>query len=115
MKRFFIFISVCLLGLCVFASCEKEEEKLHYSYEATINAANSEVDTIDDALAPRLDKVYKFTESEAQAEWNAFLSKIDESKLKFVDGEFYTVSFYQMDVSGSKMKPIKTIGTKTWK
>lgn len=118
MKKFLVVISVCLLGLLLFTSCKKDNgsEKQYYAYEATVFAHNSEVEVIDVVLAPRVAKgLYHLTEAQAVAEWNDFISKIDESKLKFAEGEYYTVTFNLLDTGATSAKPIKAVGTKTWK
>lgn len=129
MKRIFTFLAVLFASLAL-VSCNKDGAVMSFyeyqsdSFTITGNTSTTNVAVINNALAPRLqanNNMYQISDSQAVAEWNSFVSSVDDSKVVFgTDSEFYTVSFVKVNVNEkgefeSESVIVKTVGTKTWK
>lgn len=124
MKKITLIISALILSAFMFSSCEKEEDLSYYMYDHSFNLSEittsagtqkSEISEITNALDPRLNHVYNnLSSSQAAAEWQSFLNEIDESKLSFLPGNYYTVTFAKYVVKGNESVMDKIVGEKTW-
>lgn len=109
MKQIKTLFFAIAMSLAVLTGCEKEGNKQYYSYDTEFKIHDStitgkcETTEINNALNSRLNKLFEFTEEEAEAEWNSFISSIDESKISFTEGSYYTVRLNVMKIQGEKM------------
>lgn len=116
MKKLVLLISVLILGVSFFSSCEDQGATGYYYYSVEFKISqNSDVSSIDNALEPRINKLFTLTSEQAQDEWNSFLDSVDESAVVIKGEDYYTVTFSKMKEQGMEFVPDKTVGTKTWK
>lgn len=113
-KILLIFASI--FALTLFTSCEDADTSLGYNYYLEWKlSSRSNVEEIENsynkhkiALGQNLD------EAGAYAEWNKFLSDIDDSKVVIVKGDYYTVKLAELVEMNGQLIPGKIIGMKTW-
>lgn len=125
MKRLIIAL-LCLTAINSLVSCEGYDDyvkNLKSEYEYTVNKHNvkgSDIEAIEQALAKHeWQKSKSLTKDEAKAEWESFLSDINDEEVEITDGEYVTVRFHELVpmtideiihwVEGD------SVGEKTWK
>lgn len=125
MKRLIIAL-LCLIAINSLVSCEGYDDyvkNLKSEYEYTVNKHNvkgSDIEAIEQALAKHeWQKSKSLTKDEAKAEWESFLSDINDEEVEITDGEYVTVRFHELVpmtideiihwVEGD------SVGEKTWK
>lgn len=86
-------------------------------YSGTLST--TDVSEIDNALEPRLNKIYQVNEKEAIQEWDAFLASVDNSKVVFgTEEEYYTVSLQLYESQDDELESVPVgapLRTYTWK
>ena len=125
MKR--LIIALLYLGVVTaVAACEGYDDyvkNLKSEYEYTVNKHNvkgSDIEAIEQALAKHeWQKSKSLTKDEAKAEWESFLSDINDEEVEITDGEYVTVRFHELVpmtiddiihwIEGD------SVGEKTWK
>lgn len=117
---------LCLVALSAIVACEGYDdyvENLKSEYEYTVNKHNvkgSDIEAIEQALTKHeWQKSKSLTKDEAKAEWESFLSDINDEEVEITDGEYVTVRFHELVpmtideiihwIEGD------SIGEKTWK
>ena len=107
-------------------SCEGYDDyvkNLKSEYEYTVNKHNvkgSDIEAIEQALDKHeWQKSKSLTKDEAKAEWESFLSDINDEEVEITDGEYVTVRFHELVpmtideiihwIEGD------SVGEKTWK
>lgn len=114
MKRFLVVLSVLFIGLFTLVSCE-ENTVDYYIYSVEFHITNhSDVQAIDDELEPRINQLYEFTESEAQAEWDSFINSVDESKIVLYEGDYYIVGLEKQAIDGNRFVTESIFAQKIW-
>ena len=125
MKRLIIAL-LCLGALSAFVACEGYDDyvkNLKSEYEYTVNKHNvkgSDIEAIEQALDKHeWQKSKSLTKDEAKAEWESFLSDINDEEVEITDGGYVTVRFHELVpmtideiihwVEGD------SVGEKTWK
>lgn len=115
MKRVMLLIALAV-SAALFTSCEKQETINQYSYSHSFHLSHrSDVSAITDILNPKLNEIFEISQAEAEAEWDQFVNMVDESKLVFMEDEYYTVTFSRMEIQGNRLVEAETVGTKTWR
>ena len=98
-------------------------KNLKYEYGYTVkkhNVKGSDIEAIEQALAKHeWQKSKSLTKDEAKAEWESFLSDINDEEVEITDGEYVTVRFHELVpmtideiihwIEGD------SVGEKTWK
>ena len=107
-------------------SCEGYDDyvkNLKYEYGYTVkkhNVKGSDIEAIEQALDKHEWQKYKqLTKEEAKAEWESFLSDINDEEVEITDGGYVTVRFHEL-VSMTIDEIIHwvegvSVGEKTWK
>ena len=102
MKRLIIAL-LCLTAINSLVSCEGYDDyvkNLKSEYEYTVNKHNvkgSDIEAIEQALAKHeWQKSKSLTKDEAKAEWESFLSDINDEEVEITDGEYVTVRFHEL-------------------
>ena len=121
-----IIVLLCLTAVNAAVSCEGYDDyvkNLKSEYEYTVNKHNvkgSDIEAIEQALAKHeWQKPKSLTKDEAKAEWESFLSDINDEEVEITDGGYVTVRFHELVpmtideiihwVEGDN------VGEKTWK
>lgn len=125
MKR--LIIALLYLGVVTaVAACEGYDDyvkNLKYEYGYTVkkhNVKGSDIEAIEQALDKHEWQKYKqLTKDEAKAEWESFLSDINDKEVEITDGGYVTVRFHELVpmtideiihwIEGD------SVGEKTWK
>ena len=125
-KKLLSVLLVLMVALPMTASCEGSDDyvkNLKSEYEYTVNKHNvkgSDIEAIEQALAKHeWQKSKSLTKDEAKAEWESFLSDINDEEVEITDGEYVTVRFHELVpmtideiihwIEGD------SVGEKTWK
>ena len=121
-----IIVLLCLTAVNAAVSCKGYDDyvkNLKSEYEYTVNKHNvkgSDIEAIEQALAKHeWQKSKSLTKDEAKAEWESFLSDINDEEVEITDGEYVTVRFHELVpmtideiihwIEGD------SVGEKTWK
>ena len=124
-KRLFTAI-LCVCAVNVVIACKDYDDyvkKLKFEYGYTVNKHNvkgSDIEALEQALDKHeWQKSKSLTKDEAKAEWESFLSDINDEELEITDGGYVTVRFHELVpmtideiihwVEGD------SVGEKTWK
>ena len=124
-KRFIVAL-LCLPAVNAAVSCKGYDDyvkNLKYEYGYTVkkhNVKGSDIEAIEQALDKHEWQKYKqLTKDEAKAEWESFLSDINDEEVEITDGGYVTVRFHELVpmtideiihwVEGD------SVGEKTWK
>ena len=125
MKQLIIAL-LCLTAINALVSCEVYDDyvkNLKSEYEYTVNKHNvkgSDIEAIEQALAKHeWQKSKSLTKDEAKAEWESFLSDINDEEVEITDGEYVTVRFHELvpmtiDEINHWIEG-DSVGEKTWK
>ena len=125
MKQLIIAL-LCLGAVSTIVACEGYDDyvkNLKSEYEYTVNKHNvkgSDIEAIEQALDKHeWHKSKSLTKDEAKAEWESFLSDINDEEVEITDGEYVTVRFHELVpmtideiihwIEGD------SVGEKTWK
>jgi len=125
MKRLIIAL-LCLAAVSAIVACERSDDyvkNLKSEYRYTVkkhNVKGSDIEAIEQALDKHEWQKYKqLTKDEAKAEWESFLSDINDVEVEITDGGYVTVRFHELVpmtideiihwVEGD------SVGEKTWK
>ena len=125
-KKLLSVLLVLMVALPMTASCEGSDDyvkNLKSEYEYTVNKHNvkgSDIEAIEQALDKHeWQKSKSLTKDEAKAEWESFLSDINDEEVEITDGEYVTVRFHELVpitideiihwIEGD------SVGEKTWK
>ena len=125
MKRLIIAL-LCLTAINSLVSCEGYDDyvkNLKSEYEYTVNKHNvkgSDIEAIEQALAKHeWQKSKSLTKDEAKAEWESFLSDINDEEVEITDGEYVTVRFHELvPMTIDEIIHLTegdSVGEKTWK
>lgn len=121
-----IIVLLCLTAVNAAVSCKGYDDyvkNLKYEYGYTVkkhNVKGSDIEVIEQALDKHEWQKYKLlTKEEAKAEWESFLSDINDEEVVITDGGYVTVSFHEL-VSMTIDEIIHwvegdSVGEKTWK
>ena len=126
MTKQLIIALLCLTAINALVSCEVYDDyvkNLKSEYEYTVNKHNvkgSDIEAIEQALDKHeWQKSKSLTKDEAKAEWESFLSDINDEEVEITDGGYVTVRFHELVpmtideiihwVEGDN------VGEKTWK
>ena len=126
MTKQLIIALLCLTAINALVSCEGYDDyvkNLKSEYEYTVNKYNvkgSDIEAIEQALAKHeWQKSKSLTKDEAKAEWESFLSDINDEEVEITDGGYVTVRFHELVpmtideiihwIEGD------SVGEKTWK
>ena len=121
-----IIVLLCLTAVNAAVSCKGYDDyvkNLKYEYGYTVkkhNVKGSDIEAIEQALDKHeWQKSKSLTKDEAKAEWESFLSDINDEEVEITDGGYVTVRFHEHDpmtideiihwVEGDN------VGEKTWK
>ena len=125
MKQLIIAL-LCLGAVSTIVACEGYDDyvkNLKSEYEYTVNKHNvkgSDIKAIEQALDKHeWQKSKSLTKDEAKAEWESFLSDINDEEVEITDGGYVTVRFHELVpmtideiihwIEGD------SVGEKTWK
>ena len=125
MKQLIIAL-LCLGAVSTIVACEGYDDyvkNLKSEYEYAVNKHNvkgSDIEAIEQALDKHeWQKSKSLTKDEAKAEWESFLSDINDEEVEITDGEYVTVRFHELVpmtideiihwIEGD------SVGEKTWK
>lgn len=102
MKRLIIAL-LCLAAVNAVVSCEGYDDyvknlKSEYGYTVKKhNVKGADIETIEQALDKHeWQKSKNLTKDEAKAEWEAFLSEIEDEEVEIADGGYVTVRFHEL-------------------
>ena len=124
-KRFIVAL-LCLPAVNAAVSCKGYDDyvkNLKYEYGYTVkkhNVKGSDIEAIEQALDKHeWQKSKSLTKDEAEAEWESFLSDINDEEVEITDGGYVTVRFHEL-VSMTIDEIIHwvegdSVGEKTWK
>ena len=121
-----IIVLLCLTAVNAAVSCKGYDDyvkNLKYEYGYTVkkhNVKGSDIEAIEQALDKlEWQKSRSLTKDEAKAEWESFLSDINDEEVEITDGGYVTVRFHELVpmtideiihwVEGDN------VGEKTWK
>ena len=121
-----IIVLLCLTAVNAAVSCKGYDDyvkNLKYEYGYTVkkhNVKGSDIEAIEQALDKHgWQKSKSLTKDEAKAEWESFLSDINDEEVEITDGGYVTVRFHELVpmtideiihwVEGDN------VGEKTWK
>lgn len=121
-----IIVLLCLTAVNAAVSCKGYDDyvkNLKYEYGYTVkkhNVKGSDIEAIEQALDKHeWQKSKSLTKDEAKAEWESFLSDINDEEVEITDGVYVTVRFHELVpmtideiihwVEGDN------VGEKTWK
>ena len=121
-----IIVLLCLTAVNAAVSCKGYDDyvkNLKYEYGYTVkkhNVKESDIEAIEQALDKHeWQKSKSLTKDEAKAEWESFLSDINDEEVEITDGGYVTVRFHELVpmtideiinwVEGD------SLGEKTWK
>ena len=125
MKRLIIAL-LCLAAVSAIVACERSDDyvkNLKSEYRYTVkkhNVKGSDIEAIEQALDKHeWQKSKSLTKDEAKAEWESFLSDINDVEVEITDGGYVTVRFHEFVpmtideiihwIEGD------SVGEKTWK
>ena len=121
-----IIVLLCLTAVNAAVSCKGYDDyvkNLKYEYGYTVkkhNVKGSDIEAIEQALDKHEWQKYKqLTKDEAKAEWESFLSDINDEEVEITDGGYVTVRLHEL-VSMTIDDIIHwvegdSVGEKTWK
>lgn len=121
-----IIVLLCLGAASAILACEGYDDyvkNLKYEYGYIVkkhNVKGSDIEAIEQALDKHEWQKYKqLTKEEAKAEWESFLSDINDEEVEITDGGYVTVRFHEL-VSMTIDEIIHwvegvSVGEKTWK
>ena len=102
MKRLILAL-LCLAAVSAIVACEGHDDyvkNLKSEYEYTVNKHNvkgSDIEAIEQALDKHeWQKSKSLTKDEAKAEWESFLSDINDEEVEITDGGYVTVRFHEL-------------------
>ena len=125
MKRLIIAL-ICLVTLSATIACEGYHDyvkKMKFEYGYTVkkhNVNGADIEAISQALDKHeWQKSRSLTKDEAKAEWESFLSHINDEEVEITDGGYVTVRFHEL-VPMTTDEIIhwiegKSVGEKTWR
>ena len=103
MTKQLIIALLCLTAINALVSCEGYDDyvkNLKSEYEYTVNKHNvkgSDIEAIEQALDKHeWQKSKSLTKDEAKAEWESFLSDINDEEVEITNGEYVTVRFHEL-------------------
>ncbi len=125
MKRLIIAL-LCLAAVSAIVACEGSDDyvkNLKSEYRYTVkkhNVKGSDIEAIEQALDKHeWQKSKSLTKDDAKAEWESFLSDINDEEVEITDGGYVTVRFHEFApmtideiihwIEGD------SVGEKTWK
>ena len=92
-----------ILCLCAFncvVACEDFGKNMKFEYGYSVvrhNVKGSDIAAIEQALDKHeWQKSKSLTKDEAKAEWESFLSDINDEEVEITDGEYVTVRFHEL-------------------
>lgn len=121
-----IIVLLCLTAVNAAVSCKGYDDyvkNLKYEYGYTVkkhNVKGSDIEAIEQALDKHeWQKSKSLTKDEAKAEWESFLSDINDEEVEITDGVYVTVRFHEL-VPMTIDETIHwgegdNVGEKTWK
>ena len=102
MKRLILAL-LCLAAVSAIVACKDYGDyvkNLKYEYGYTVkkhNVKGSDIEAIEQALDKHeWQKSKSLTKDEAKAEWESFLSDINDEEVEITDGEYVTVRFHEL-------------------
>ena len=102
MKRLIIAL-LCLAAVSAIVACEGNDDyvknlKSEYGYTVKKhNVKGSDIEAIEQALDKHESQKYKqLTKDEAKAEWESFLSDINDEEVEITDGGYVTARFHEL-------------------
>ena len=121
-----IIVLLCLTAVNAAVSCKGYDDyvkNLKYEYGYTVkkhNVKGSDIEAIEQALDKHeWQKSKSLTKDEAKAEWESFLSDINDEEVEITDGVYVTVRFHELVpmTIDEIIHWIKgdSVGEKTWK
>ena len=101
MKRLIIAL-LCLAAVSAIVACERSDDyvkNLKSEYRYTVkkhNVKGSDIEAIEQALDKHeWQKSKSLTKDDAKAEWESFLSDINDEEVEITDGGYVTVRFHE--------------------
>ena len=98
-----IIVLLCLTAVNAAVSCKGYDDyvkNLKYEYGYTVkkhNVKGSDIEAIEQALDKHEWQKYKqLTKDEAKAEWESFLSDINDEEVEITDGGYVTVRLHEL-------------------